>query len=127
MTLIVVGLFPPENQWNQAVLHQHKQLIKIRRNHPALQTGKYEVIGSQGMVYVFARTLPEETIIVAINAGTESAVETFDVSFELQPKQQLYGQGEISWQGHQLTLNLPPRSAIICMGEAFPEEIRAVN
>ncbi len=117
MTLIVVGLFPPENQWNQAVLHQHKQLIKIRRNHPALQTGKYEVIGSEGMVYVFARTLPEETIIVAINAGTESAVEKFDVSFDvscnLKLNQQLYGQGEICWQESQLTLNLPFRSAII--------------
>ncbi len=109
--------FPPKDQWNQAVLHQHKQLIRIRRNHPALQTGKYEVIGSEGMVYVFARTLPEETIIVAINAGTESAVEKFDVSFDvscdLKLNQQLYGQGEICWQENQLTLNLPPRSAII--------------
>ncbi len=50
---------------------------------------------------------------MAINAGTESAQATFDISFELQPKQQLYGQGEISWQGHQLTLNLPDLSAII--------------
>jgi cyclomaltodextrinase len=65
------------------------------------------------MVYLFARTLPEEIVIVAINAGTESAVETFEISFEFLPKQQLYGQGEVSWQPGQVTVSLPPRSAMI--------------
>jgi cyclomaltodextrinase len=105
--------FPVEDKWNPAVLNYHKQLIAIRRNHPALQTGDYQIIGSSGMVYLFARTLPEEIVIVAINAGTESAVETFEISFEFLPKQQLYGQGEVSWQPGQVTVSLPPRSAMI--------------
>lgn len=105
--------FPAESQWNQRVLDYHKQLIAIRRDRPALQTGKYEIIGSQGMVYLFARTLPEEIVIVGINAGTESAVETFETGLDLQPKQQLYGTGEVSWQEGQVTVSFPPRSAII--------------
>jgi cyclomaltodextrinase len=32
--------FPVEDKWNPAVLNYHKQLIAIRRNHPALQTGE---------------------------------------------------------------------------------------
>jgi glycosidase len=65
--------FPSENQWNQSVLKMHKELIQIRRNHRCLQIGDYQIIGSQGMVYVFARTCPEASILVAINAGIESA------------------------------------------------------
>lgn len=105
--------FPAEDEWNQAVLNYHKQLIAIRRNHPALQTGDYEIVGSQGMVYLFARTLPDETIIVGVNAGTESALETFETRLYSPPKQQLYGTGEVSWQEGQVTVSLPPRSAII--------------
>jgi len=105
--------FPPESQWNQSVLNYHQQLIAIRRQHPALQTGNYEIIGTQGMLYVFARTLPEEIIVVAINAGTELAEETFDIDVNLLPTEQLYGDGNWSLQDRQLTLSLPPRKAII--------------
>lgn len=107
--------FPPENQWNQSVLKMHKELIKLRRNYQCLQIGDYEIIGSQGMVYVFARTCPEESILVAINCGIESAIKSFSIRGEFKQNQRLYGQGQISCQDNQINLTLPPRSAIICI------------
>jgi len=107
--------FPPENQWNQSVLKMHKELIKLRRNYQCLQIGDYEIIGSQGMVYVFARNCPEESILVAINCGIESAIKSFSIRGEFKQNQRLYGQGQISCQDNQINLTLPPRSAIICI------------
>jgi cyclomaltodextrinase / maltogenic alpha-amylase / neopullulanase len=84
--------FPPENQWNQEILDFHRQLIKIRHEHPALRTGDYQVLYAEGSVYVFARVLDDEKIIVAVNVGTETAVIELE---ELRSLSILYGENNI--------------------------------
>ena len=107
-------VFPPEADWNLDVLAYHKQLIALRHNHPALRVGDYQILAAQDMLYVFARTLPEEDIIVAVNPGTEAAELVVDVgTISSQPNHILYGSGEVSWQEGSLTLSLPPRSGLI--------------
>lgn len=116
--------FPPEEEWDREVLSYYKQLIALRRQYRSLRIGDYQVLGTEGMVYVFARSLPgkktgekpeeREEIIVALNVGEESAVTTVNVSsLKSQPSKTLYGEGEVSWAEDNLTLRLPPRRGII--------------
>ncbi|MGB3513471.1 MAG: glycoside hydrolase family 13 protein [Microcoleaceae cyanobacterium] len=110
--------FPAAEKWDNQVLEYHKQLITIRHQYPALRIGAYEVLFAEGNIYVFARILGDEKIIVAINIGTEAA--TANVTFsklESQPNKVIYGSCEMSWQqkgeASQLELSLPPRKGCI--------------
>jgi len=110
--------FPPEAEWNQQVLDYHRQLIALRHAHPALRTGNYQVLLAEGMVYIFARQLAAEELIVAVNAGTTREKVTLKVSgLAFQPSEMLYGNSETTWSTAEdssyLTLQLPPRSGCI--------------
>lgn len=108
--------FPLESQWERDVLDYHRQLISIRHNYPALRTGSYKVIYAQGTLYIFARILDAEELIIAVNAGTAEVTATIKVeALTSQPSKVLYGAGEISWsdEKHSLTINVPSRSGSI--------------
>jgi len=109
--------FPLEPEWKQEVLHYHKQLIALRHAHPALCTGQYKLLFAEGMVYVFARQLEKEELIVAVNAGTSEEQVKFEVSgLVSQPSQLLYGSGEFSWNPEgesSLNLKLPAREGCV--------------
>jgi len=90
--------FPAEKDWDTQVLAYHRQLIALRHKYPALRTGKYKVLFAKGKVYVFARQLGDEELIVAVNVGESAA----NVSFQPEglssvPRQLLYGKAEITW------------------------------
>ncbi|MGB7442554.1 MAG: glycoside hydrolase family 13 protein [Coleofasciculaceae cyanobacterium] len=111
-------VFPLEAEWKQEVLHYHRQLIALRHAHRALRTGKYKVLSAEGMVYVFARQLEKEELIVAINAGTSNEQVKFKVSeLASQPSQLLYGSGEFSWsqkeESSYLSLKIPARTGCV--------------
>jgi glycosidase len=110
--------FPMEANWERDVLEYHRKLIAIRHAYPALRTGNYQVLFAEGTVYVFARTLGAEELIVAVNVGTELGNASFEVTnLQSQPSQMLYGTGEAVWtsegESSHLALNLPPRSSCI--------------
>ena len=109
-------LFLESRQWDRDVLDYHRQLISIRHNYPALRTGSYKVIYAQGALYIFARILDAEELIIAVNAGTAEVTATIKVeALTSQPSKVLYGTGEISWsdEKHCLTINIPSRSGSI--------------
>lgn len=108
--------FPLESNWNLEILSCHKQLIQVRHNHAALQTGHYEVLYAEGMVYAFARTQGAEAVVVVVNAGTEPAkasLEAVGKRIPSHPHEVVYGNGDASWAGETLTVNLPARSGLI--------------
>jgi glycosidase len=110
--------FPPEADWNQEVLQYYKQLIALRHAHPALRTGSYQVLRAEDMVYVFARQLDTEELVVAVNAGTDTASVSIEASqLQSKPSETLYGRVSMAWtmQGNtqSLTLELPPRTGCI--------------
>ena len=108
-------VFPLESDWNQDILNTHKQLISIRQNHPALRIGSYQVLYAVGTVYVFARTLESEELIIAVNVGTESITVNIDCcNLPNKPHQVLFGNGEITWKDNNVSLTIPPRSGLIC-------------
>lgn len=110
--------FPFEQQWVPEVLDYHKKAIAIRHKYPALRIGSYQVLFAEGSVYVFARVLDDEELIVALNVGTESQKISFEVdSLKSRPDRILYGTATAVWHGEGksslLELSLLPRSGCI--------------
>ncbi|QSV74475.1 MAG: DUF3459 domain-containing protein [Aphanizomenon flos-aquae KM1D3_PB] len=117
-------VFPLESDWNQDILNTHKQLISIRQNHPALRIGSYQVLYAVGTVYVFARTLESEELIIAVNVGTESITVNIDCrNLPKKPHQVLFGNGEITWKDNNVSLTIPPRSGLICVNLKSPPHL----
>lgn len=116
--------FPIKSDWKLDVLDYHKQLIALRQKYCALRTGRYEILFAQGTVYVFARILGDEEIVVAVNVATEAAHISFEMqvtepgrSFKYADPKLLFGQGEFVWKEEGetrcLELSLPARSGLI--------------
>ncbi|HEY9668451.1 MAG TPA: glycoside hydrolase family 13 protein [Coleofasciculaceae cyanobacterium] len=110
--------FPMEAKWDREILDYHKQLIALRHSYPALRTGAYQVLFAEGSLYVFARTLGAEELIVAVNVGTAPATGKIPSDgLQSQPSKMLFGEGEASWtnegESPYLSLHLPPRSGCI--------------
>jgi cyclomaltodextrinase / maltogenic alpha-amylase / neopullulanase len=69
-------------------------------------------------LYVFARILDREEVIVAVNVGTEQADTVFNVTeLQSQPEKVVYGSGRIDWhvttEGKKIELVIPAQSSII--------------
>ncbi|MEG4233797.1 glycoside hydrolase family 13 protein [Microcoleus sp. Pol11C3] len=110
--------FPLEAYWELDVLDYHKQLIALRHKYAALRTGAYQILFAEGTVYVFARILGDEEIVVAVNVATEAANISFEPAKLKSPHDKLlFGKGELVWKGEgetrQLELMLPARSGLI--------------
>jgi cyclomaltodextrinase/neopullulanase len=110
--------FPLEASWDREILDTHRQLIALRHTYPCLRTGDYQVLYSQGELYVFARTLDKEELVIAVNSGTASAKANIDtINLHTQPNKLLYGSAEVEWHTEgeikSLSLNLPPRTGCI--------------
>ncbi len=72
--------FPREADWDRELLEYHRQLIALRHQYLALRIGTYRVLAAAGNVYVFARKLADEELIVAVNVGLESATVSLDLT-----------------------------------------------
>jgi cyclomaltodextrinase len=110
--------FPLEADWELDVLDYHKQLIALRHKYPALRTGSYHILFAEGAVYVFARILGDEEIVVAVNVSTEAAQISFEpANLKSTHDKLLYGKGEFVWKAdgetRHLELMLPARSGLI--------------
>jgi cyclomaltodextrinase / maltogenic alpha-amylase / neopullulanase len=110
--------FPKEEDWEIDLLNCHKQLIALRHQHPALRTGSYEILFADDSVYIFARRLDAEEIVVAVNIDAAPASVQFEVTkLRSQPDRLLYGQGEVTWtvaeKFDRMELSLPPRKGCI--------------
>ena len=110
--------FPLKSDWDVETLNYHKQLIALRSQYPALRTGSYQVLYASETVYVFARILEGEELIIAVNTDTAPAKVHFPITkLQSSPDRFLYGSGKVSWQTQEnashLELNLPSRTGLI--------------
>jgi cyclomaltodextrinase len=102
-------VFPHEDDWNHALLHHHKALIALRHQYPALQTGDYTPLITEGNVYGFERRQGSERLIILANAGEHD--RAVDLHPHLETDQThlkvLYGSLPIS---ADKTVTVPSRS-----------------
>jgi cyclomaltodextrinase len=106
--------FPSETDWNLEIFNLHKQLISLRHQYSALRIGDYQVLYAQVTLYVFARTLGDEELIIAVNVGTTDAKAEIDCSsLKNQTDKVLFGAAEVEWNDKVVTLSIPPRAGCI--------------
>lgn len=116
--------FPNQTDWDQELLSQHRQLIALRHRYPALQTGRYQLLFAEKEIYIFARILESEILIVGVNVGVEQTttiVGLKPLGDNIQPPTLVYGQAQveltkderIEWAEPQLRLQLPARSGCV--------------
>ncbi len=110
--------FPEKEKWNQDIYAYHKKLIELRKQHPALRRGDYQVLFADDNVYLFSRSYEGETIVIALNNDTESAQVKLDASkYNLEIKEVLFGDNTFTTEetedGTNLVIQLQPRSGVM--------------
>ncbi|HHP7243112.1 MAG TPA: glycoside hydrolase family 13 protein [Elainellaceae cyanobacterium] len=109
-------VFPPQAEWNLDILNRYKQLIALRHEYTALQTGDYQVLFAQDMTYVLSRHFGEEALIVAVNAGKTSidiSLPSVTNQIPSRPDRVLYGDGSAHWSQDTLSLTVPAQAGLI--------------
>ena len=66
----------PDDRVDDSHAAWYRRVIALRQAHPALRRGSFETVlcDDAHNVWVFVRELPEETLLVAVNASTSEAV-----------------------------------------------------
>lgn len=107
--------FPSAKTWDLALLAYYKELIALRHKYKSLRMGQYLTLFAESHVYVLARLLEQEVLIIAVNIGDESSiVRVKEINFNSLPNQILSGESEFVWiDNHNLQLTLSARSGCI--------------
>jgi glycosidase len=111
-------VFPEPEYWDVEILKNYKQLIALRHQYSALSTGTYKTLYADQNLYVFARILDRQEVLIAVNAGKDRADSVFDVTeLQSQPEKIVYGSGRIDWhvtrEGKKIELIIPAKSSIM--------------
>jgi cyclomaltodextrinase len=110
--------------WKRDVLAYHKELIALRKAHPALRRGTYHRLdvedpaggGADADVYAFGRKLDADVLLVAVNraeAARSVEIPTGDLFGEGAALRAIYGKGEGRVKNGKLALTIAPRSGVV--------------
>ncbi len=69
-----------DQRWDTEIYDFYRKLVEIRKTHPAVKTGDYSVLVSEGSVFGYIRSLGEDRVVVLTNPSRERA--TFTMSLE---------------------------------------------
>ena len=109
------GAFPWDKDEWQAELHAYvKRLISVRKRRPALRRGDYlpVFVDDRSQSFAFGRTLGDENILVAINAGSTQRYLRIPV-------------GELGWMDGQITHNLLGHEEYLVSGDSLTVRLPA--
>ncbi|MEA2575941.1 MAG: cyclomaltodextrinase / maltogenic alpha-amylase / neopullulanase [Chloroflexia bacterium] len=116
-----------QSTWDTDLLAFFKRTIALRHAHPALRRGDYHTLFAQGSVYVMARQLEGDMVVLAFNVGTEPISGAIPVAPFLQNGMQLRNEwtGQtLQVEGGLLTLNMPARSGtVLALAGAAPDTV----
>jgi glycosidase len=105
----------PES-WDMDLLAYHKQLIAMRKAHPALRTGAYHRLYADDVSYTFARTDEAEALLVAANTGEEAReiiVQTGEHFPEGAELAVLYGTAGAHVEDGKVRITVPARDGVV--------------
>jgi neopullulanase len=98
----------------QAIFQYVQALLRVRREHDALRTGKLWDLASDDSSYIFVRESDEEKLVIAFHKGAKS--KTLSLSLQGTTAEaatgiiSLFGEAQADLAGEQLKLVLPPHS-----------------
>ncbi|GGA81004.1 maltodextrin glucosidase [Neiella marina] len=104
-----------ETSWHHELRSWYQQTIALRHRLPALQRGAYATLYAQGDVFVFARIVEQQMLIVAINRSNQALEVNLDLScwhHQASHIETLIGDGQLSQQ--QLLLSGYAATLILC-------------
>lgn len=102
--------------WDMNLLSHYKQLIALRKAHPALRRGRYQRLQAGPFTYVFARELGDDKLIVAVNVSDKAAkidIPVKDLLADGTSLKALYGKGNLKVEGGKVRVNLPGRDGLV--------------
>jgi cyclomaltodextrinase / maltogenic alpha-amylase / neopullulanase len=105
----------PES-WDHEALAYHKELIALRKAHPALRTGAYHRLYADEQIYAFARVGGGGALVVAVNAGDQPHAVTIPVVPHLADGARLtplFGGREVAVEQGAIAIELQARDGII--------------
>jgi neopullulanase len=101
----------------QAIFAYVQTLLRLRREHPALASGRLWHLASDEASYVFVRDTEEESVLVVFNGAGQA--KDLRVSLSDTPAQSfrglslLFGDGKAEFSGKELHISAPPESVSI--------------
>jgi neopullulanase len=98
------------NAWNTALRDQIKEYATLRQALPALRTGSYNVLHSEGKAFAFLRQDENDRVVVAINAGEQACQLKLDMHNILPDGtalQNQLGSETLSVANGQMEINCP--------------------
>ena len=108
------GAFPWErpDSWDRRLLEEFRSLAALRREHPALRRGAYRHLAAEGLLYAFCREGDGECLVVAVNAGEQSAAAVVGPPPTGSARAVLcWGRGEAVWGDGGWRVSVPGRAA----------------
>jgi len=106
--------FPWEaGKWDQDLRSCVKELVRLRKQNPALRRGDFTRLWSADGTYAFARSLDGERLVVALN--TSESPQQVEVTQGAQEKPNLaFGEAsDISLADGRLRFKIPARSGVV--------------
>lgn len=113
--------FPWESEnWDQDLLSDYKNIIALRKTHPALRTGDFHILYAEGQQIAYWRRLAGEEVLVVFNAAKHPAQIRLP-ALHLQHtgyRSVFPGRGEVyPVENHALDATLEAQTALVLVGE----------
>jgi glycosidase len=106
---------------NEALRDYYRQLIALRRAHPALSRGKFHALSTAGDLLVYAREdeSSTDTVIIAVNRGAKAASASVPLPERWRDGLIHEALSGAAVQAHagQLPINTPPHTAQVYVAE----------
>ena len=102
-----------ESQWDRETLDFAREAIALRHGHPALRQGTFTPVYAKDQQFAFLRTTAEESLLVAVNAGDETA--TIDVTLPENHSEirALFGKATATPREGGAGIEIPSRSGAV--------------
>lgn len=101
----------------QALFSYVQALLKLRREHPALASGRLWHLQSDESSYIFLRQTDEENVVVALNVAPRARMLQIPLADTpatgLLAVSSLFGEGKAEFSGKELRMTIPAESISI--------------
>lgn len=102
--------------WDMETLGYYKQLISLRKAHPALRRGTFKTLQAGETSYAFSRAKEDDKLIVALNVGDKAQkldIPVKGLAEDGATFKAVYGKGNVTVEGGAIKVNVPARDGVI--------------